>query len=268
MTGLVPADVWRSSFGVDRAGLIGHKLDPKKWVAVFVICALLKKTFNRLEAKIPKNMASLERDLSILEPLFAQNKLQSEKWMLGTPTPGAADVNLYFMFKWGRDIARGIGVNNLTGGELPDMVLKGIEDLFSERRFPGVWRWYEDIEEYWNGLPSVETELIEDGDRSGVESVLNDLNVVEDHELAIPMLPTPQPWNKFLDEKSGLTVGAEVSIAPDDTGRDDPVVGTLVKLSAEEVVVRPAELERGSPPTVGGARIHFPRVGFVFRQIP
>ena len=30
MTGLVPADVWRSSFGTDRAGLIGHKLDADK----------------------------------------------------------------------------------------------------------------------------------------------------------------------------------------------------------------------------------------------
>ena len=30
MTGLVPADVWRSGFGTDRAGLIGHKLDADK----------------------------------------------------------------------------------------------------------------------------------------------------------------------------------------------------------------------------------------------
>ena len=233
-----------------------------------VLLALLTKTCFRLEAKIPKNMASLERDLSILEPLFAQNKADGEKWMLRTPTPGAADVNLYFMFKWGRDIAKGVGVNDLTGGELPEMFLDGIEDLFTEERFPGIWRWYENVEEYWKGLPEVESNVIEDGDESGVKRVLEDLNVFERGKVVIPVLPTPQPWNESLDEKSGLTIGQEVSVAPDDTGRDNPVLGTLLKLSAEEVVIQPEPLEEGRRPIVDGVRIHFPRVGFVFRPIP
>jgi hypothetical protein len=213
-------------------------------------------------------MASLERDLSILEPLFAQNDADGEKWMLRTPTPGAADVNLYFMFKWGRDIAKGVGVNNLTGGELPEMSLDGIENLFTEERFPGIWRWYESVEEYWNGLPEVESKVIEDGDERGVKKVLEELGVFEKGKVVIPVLPTPQPWNKYLDEKSGLTVGQKVSVAPDDTGRDNPVLGTLLKLSAEEVVIQPEPLEGGRRPMVDGVRIHFPRVGFVFRPIP
>lgn len=222
---------------------------------------------NRLEAKIPKNMASLERDLSIFEPLFEENAANGEKWILRTPTPGATDINLYFMFKWGRDIAKGVGVNDLTGGELPEMALEGIEGLFNERRFPGIWRWFENVEEYWQGLPEVEVRKVEDGDRDGAREVLQELDRAGRAENDIPMLPTPQPWNEVLDARSGLTIGQEVSVAPDDTGRDNPVRGTLLKLSAEEIVIRPAELGGGEKPFVEGARIHFPRVGFVFRPL-
>ena len=208
-------------------------------------------------------MASLERDLSILEPLLAENAKDGEKWLLRTPTPGAADVNLYFMFKWGRDIARGVGVSDLTAGELPEMSLEGIEGLFNEKRFPGTWRWFENVEEYWEALPEVETVRIEDGDRSGMERILKGLGEANGSGEELPMLPTPQPWNKALDARSGLTIGQEVSVAPDDTGKDDPVYGTLLKLSAEEVVIRPS----GKRPVVEGVRIHFPRVGFVFRPL-
>lgn len=212
-------------------------------------------------------MASLERDLSILEPLFEENAAHSEMWMLRTPTPGAADINLYFMFKWGRDIARGVGVNNLTGGELPEMALEGIEGLFNEKRFPGSWKWYQHVEEYWSTLPEVEESVVEDGDSDGVSDVLRRLNSARKAGDEIPMLPTPQPWNEGLDAKIGLVVGQEVSVAPDDTGRDDPVHGTLLQLSAEEVVLHPAELGHGQNSSVEGVRIHFPRVGFVFKPL-
>jgi hypothetical protein len=45
-TGLIPSSVWRTHFGIDRSGLIGHKLDP-----------------NKLEAKIPRNLSSLDLHL-------------------------------------------------------------------------------------------------------------------------------------------------------------------------------------------------------------
>jgi hypothetical protein len=210
-------------------------------------------------------MASLERDLSILEPLFEENAVDGEKWILRTPTPGAADMNLYFMFKWGRDIAKGVGVNNLTGGELPEMALEGIEGLFNERRFSGIWRWFENVEQYWSALPEVEGRITEDGDLAGAKKILQQVNSAGIEGSMIPMLATPQPWNQALDAKSGLVVGQEVSVAPDDTGRDNPVHGILLKLSAEEVVIQPKVLVPGEKPFVKAARIHFPRVGFVFR---
>ena len=56
-------------------------------------------------------------------------------------------------------------------------------------------------------------------------------------------------------DPSGLQMGAEVSVMPDDTGRD-PVRGALVAANAEELVIRCEN------PRVGRINIHFPRAGF------
>ena len=55
-TGLIPSSVWRTHFGTDRARLIGHKLNPDK-----------------LEAKIPRNLSSL--DLHLVGRLYCLSPL-------------------------------------------------------------------------------------------------------------------------------------------------------------------------------------------------
>ena len=55
--------------------------------------------------------------------------------------------------------------------------------------------------------------------------------------------------------------GARVSVAPDDTGRNFPTVGKLVKIGVEEVVIEPAEKAELD------VRIHFPRLGFVVKRV-
>ena len=56
-------------------------------------------------------------------------------------------------------------------------------------------------------------------------------------------------------DPSGLKVGQQVIVTPDDTGRD-PVRGTLLAADAEELVIRSVH------PRVGEINIHFPRAGF------
>jgi len=58
-TGLIPSSVWHTRFGTDRAGLIGHKLNPDK-----------------LEAKIPRNLSGL--DLHLVRRLYCLSLLS--KW--------------------------------------------------------------------------------------------------------------------------------------------------------------------------------------------
>jgi glutathione S-transferase len=57
-------------------------------------------------------------------------------------------------------------------------------------------------------------------------------------------------------EPNGLKPGDKVMVMPDDYGRD-PVAGTLVRSSAQEIAVR------RSAPEVGEVVVHFPRAGFL-----
>jgi len=248
-TGLIPSVVWRTKFGEDRAELIGHRLDPDK-----------------LERKVPRNLAGLDTFLSILEPLFAEG---DGEWVLGTERPSAADVSLWYQLDWGEKISRGEGIGNLTGGGTGDGTGEGMGEVFNQSRYPGLWGWFERFKGYVNGLPGVETR-VEKGDEGGVDGVMSALESVERRKDVV-MLPTPGGRLKALEERIGLKIGGRVSVAPDDTGRDDPTVGELVAASPEEVVIvpdRPGVVGKdGKEARIEGVRLHFPRVGFVVSPV-
>jgi glutathione S-transferase len=68
---------------------------------------------------------------------------------------------------------------------------------------------------------------------------------------AEPEAPIPSPHQ----DASGLVPGTEVTVTPDDTGRD-PVRGVLLAANAQDLAIR------SSHPRVGTVTIHFPRAGF------
>ncbi|KAF2728005.1 hypothetical protein EJ04DRAFT_120401 [Polyplosphaeria fusca] len=240
-TGLIPAQVWETEFGVDRAGLIGHAIDAEK-----------------IGRKRGEMLASLDLHLSLLEPSLAGGE---GAWAMPTREPSLADVSLWYQIRWGVDIARGRGVYNLTaggaqeGGKGEDE--EGVGSVFNESRYPGVWRWFHEFEAWIEGLPDRETRG-EGTTAAELAEVLNSADGLDEKELLVPAAAEP---HTFLDEQRGLVPGALVSVAPDDTGRDFPTVGHLVKIGVEEVVIRPAE--KG----VVQGRIHFPRLGFVVRVV-
>lgn len=73
--------------------------------------------------------------------------------------------------------------------------------------------------------------------------------------LAIAADAEPAPLDAVDADPSGLALGTEVVVTPDDTGRD-PVRGTLVSADAAEVVLR------ATHPRVGTLHLQFPRAGF------
>ena len=97
-----------------------------------------------------------------------------------------------------------------------------------------------------------------------IQEILNRISSTSLQE-AIPLIPTPAAPHESLDARNGLSHGAQVSIAPDDTGRGSPTLGTLLAITAEEVVISPQDID-GKAPWVGSVRIHFPRLGFVVRH--
>jgi len=235
-TGLIPGAVWRTSFGDDRAGLIGHKLNADK-----------------LESKLPDNLSGLDMHLSVLESLFAE---ADGGWIFATERPSAADVSLWYQLKWGRDIAKGQGIYNLTGGGTEDESMGGADTVFNKERYPNLCRWFDAFEDHVNGLPVVENDCAEE-DAVQILKRYNSLGKKMD------MLHASTPPHEELNRRNGILPGTEVSVAPDDTGRADPTIGVLIVMSPEEIVIKPQQLD-GATPLVD-VRVHFPRIGFTVR---
>ncbi|KAF7453120.1 Glutathione s-transferase like protein [Pyrenophora tritici-repentis] len=233
-TGLIPPSVWSTDFGKDRAQLIGHALSPAK-----------------LGSKINQNLSNLDLHLSLLEPMFG-----SGTWAIPTNTPSLADISLYYQLRWGIDIAAGRGISNLSGGETHDTQEDVMGQVFSQERYPGLWRWFHAFEAYMDAIPDLQTTVPESDTRW--KDALRRTPLLSDNDL---LVPTAVGQHRPLDVRGGLLPGVSVKIAPDDTGRNNPTSGTLVKMGVEEVVIMPngkAELD---------VRVHFPRLGFLIKVV-
>lgn len=190
-TGLIPGVVWETSFGLDRAELIGHKLNAAK---------LAKKT--------PQNLSSLDLHFSILEPQFAGSK---NGWIFATDNPSLADIALWYQLRWGIDIAAGKGIYNLTGGGTTDQAKDVTGSVFNEQRCPHLWRWFHAFEKHIESLPI----MLKDCSEEEAVKILKEYNGEKMDPLRTPAAP-----HRDLDVQNGLITRAKVSVAPDDIGRN------------------------------------------------
>lgn len=195
-SGLMPGGIWRSSFGRDRAQLIGHRLDPDK-----------------LDKKIPENLSNLDRQLSMLEPLFAGTE---GPWVFSTTTPSLADISVYHQLLWGEQIASGHYVSSLTMGDAQDSEEEGMAPIFNAHRYPGIYAWFHRMRRYLEELPSNEVDMTHD-----IGIVLEQMKKAPTLGKRSLLLPTPQASLEELNDKTGIREGALVSVTPDDTGRDE-----------------------------------------------
>jgi glutathione S-transferase len=246
LTGLIPANVWRSSFGRDREGLVGHKIDADK-----------------LEKKIPANLSGLDMHLSMLEGLLLE-RTEDMPWILDTKTPGLVDIAFYHALDWGEQISRGYGLDNLTAGETAEGQGEGTKTVFNSARYPKVCEWFDAMKKYLDGLPLLERKVLL-GDSKGVDKVLGLLNGVKS-DREVDLIPTPAPPLSELDERNELRKGTQVQVTPDDTGRGDPSTGYLEALSPEEIVISPKEISNTGN-AIQGVRLHFPRLGFILKPV-
>ena len=238
---VMPAVIWRTAFGTDRGGLVGHAIDADK-----------------LERKIPEGMWKLDQHLSMLERFFHQSDSDQSQslWLFGTSAPSLADVALYAQLWWCTEISQGNLMENLTGGGTKDTKHPGIGNVFNVQRYPGLCGWFQRFEKYMAELPLTE---IKDPDWNRVRQALREAPEVG---VEASLLPTRNTVHGEVDTDAGLETGSTVSIYPDETGRFDPTIGELIAASPEEFVIRPKQL--GKPAEVD-VRVHFPRLGFVAR---
>lgn len=186
----------------------------------------------------------------------SSNSANKTPWVIPTPSPSLADISLYYQLRWGVDISAGKGIYNLTGSGTQDGLQEVASSVFNAERYPGVWKWFHAFEEYMSGLPDLET--VGDAEAGEWKDALRRTDALPESEVLVPAGVEAHPR---LDVQRGLVEGASVSVAPDDTGRDDPTYGTLVRIGVEEVVLKPSESGELD------VRIHFPRLGFVVKVV-
>ena len=189
--------------------------------------------------------------MSLLEPTF-----RSGTWAFPARTPSLADLSLYYQLRWGIDIAAGRGIYDLSGGGAKDTAHDVAATVFNEGRFPGLWRWFHAFEKHIAALPDTET-TIDKSDKTWIDVLRNTPLLAEDRML----VPSAAQQHPTLDLQHGLKPGVLVSIVPDDTGRGNPTLGTLVRIGVEEVVITPSEEAELA------VQIHFPRLGFLIRTV-
>ena len=204
--GLMPGSIWKSDFGKDRESLIGHKIDGDK-----------------LEKKIPENLAALDQQISMLEPLFTGRDGESDNdgrpWIFSTSTPSLADIVLFYQLKWAGEVASGALTPAMTDGKIAEDgggKLDGADPVFNVQRYPGLFAWFRTVQTYFEHLTSTET-VAKDDD---LDSILERMKRAPELGSRSLLTPTPRATLKDLDAKLGLSEGAVVSVAPDDTGRD------------------------------------------------
>jgi hypothetical protein len=139
----------------------------------------------------------------------------AEPWIFTTPHPSLADISLYYQLDWGQDIAAGRGIQNLTGGGTKDTNTEGASSVFNATRYSAIWKWYVAMKQYFANLPSTEMRV------SDSATAVQQLKEYKPTKWTSLLLPTPARPHFELDRKMGLVPGVKVSVAPDDTGRDE-----------------------------------------------
>ncbi|GAB0135371.1 hypothetical protein EsDP_00003711 [Epichloe bromicola] len=155
------------------------------------------------------------------------------EWVLGTPSPGLADIEAVWPLHW------------LAGlpGALP-------KDKFSPEVYPRVYAW---IDRFEKCVQEAQSKAGKQGRVKGEEaSRLIVGSGYHDEEADVDA-------TDFDAVSLGLARGDEVLVGPTDMGSSGKDVGRLVGLSDEEVVYE----TRGEDGTV---RVHAPRHGFRIRR--
>ena len=124
-------------------------------------------------------------------------------------------MSFFYQLDWVKDMAAGRGIANLTGGETADTDTDGANAVLNRTRYPAMQRWYDAMKEYLANLPDLETETTDPS------VVLQQMKQYEPPATASLPLPTTAVPHTDLNHQLGLQPGVTVSVAPDDTGRDE-----------------------------------------------
>ncbi|KAJ7047403.1 hypothetical protein C8F04DRAFT_1058710 [Mycena alexandri] len=179
-------------------------------------------------------VASRGRALSLLAThlsLVEEQLADGREWLFDTELPSLADISVHFVYAWIKPF-------------------RGVESLFDPKTFPKSLEWLARLTTYLARLKLNQTPVPKITGKDAAARIV---------------AASFEPYNVIgFDSREGarlgLNAGDEVSIAPDDTGKNFGTTGKLVSLNREEFVIE----VKGSE---GLVRCHFPRVMFTARRV-
>ncbi|KAJ7781269.1 hypothetical protein B0H16DRAFT_1497701 [Mycena metata] len=179
-------------------------------------------------------VASRGRALSLLSThlsLVEEQLADGREWLFDTELPSLADISVHFVYAWIKPF-------------------RGVETLLDPKTFPKSLEWLARMTTYLGRLKlnhaAVPKITGKDAAARIVAASFEPYDVVG--------------FDAREGARLGLKVGDEVSIAPDDTGKNFGTTGKLVSLNREEFVIE----VKGSE---GLVRCHLPRVMFTARLV-
>ncbi|KDQ64297.1 hypothetical protein JAAARDRAFT_144871 [Jaapia argillacea MUCL 33604] len=177
----------------------------------------------------PHIASTLSSHLTLLEEQLSDGR----EWLFDTESPGLGDLSAHFVYSWIQYFR----------------ALKGVLD---PDHFPASIAWIARMTAYLSSSEKSNAAPFEKITGEKAAEIVTS-SPFED--------PSVVGFDTIEATRLGLVQGNEVSVAPDDSGKDVLTYGILVGLSREEVVLE----TRG---TVGSAvRCHFPRLNFIVRSV-
>ncbi|KAJ6599104.1 hypothetical protein DFH09DRAFT_1130130 [Mycena vulgaris] len=174
-------------------------------------------------------VASRGRALSMLSThlsLVEEQLSDGREWLFDTELPSFADVSVHFIYSW---------IKPFTG----------VDTLLDASAFPRSMEWLARLTAYLGRLKQKQPAAAKLTGKAAAERIAS----ASFEPYSVVGFDTREA------ARLGLKAGDEVSVAPDDTGRNFGTVGKLISLNREEFVIE----TNGS---AGLVRCHFPRLMF------
>ncbi|KAJ7507758.1 hypothetical protein B0H11DRAFT_1968551 [Mycena galericulata] len=169
-----------------------------------------------------KALSLLSTHLSLVEEQLSDGR----EWLFDTELPSFADISVHFVYAWVKGF-------------------RGVDSLFDAATFPKSLEWLARLTAYLGRLKQSQPPVPKISAKDAAARIA--AGAFEPYDIV--------GFDTREAARLGLKLGDEVSIAPDDTGRNFGTPGKLVALNREEFVVE-------TKGTAGLMRCHFPRIMF------
>ncbi|KAF4620067.1 hypothetical protein D9613_005226 [Agrocybe pediades] len=190
-------------------------------------CLLLGSTIDpkALASRVPISQTTISSHLLLVEQQLSDGR----EWLFDTETPSLADISVHFIVAWACTFDRE-------------------KAAFDPKQSPLTLQWIDRVSAWIKKQRDAQPAPGKIDGQAAAEKIVSSAH--ESYGVV--------GFDKLEATRLGISLGDNVQVAPEDSGRNYPTTGKLVALNREEIVLE----VNGSK---GLVRCHFPRLSFFVR---